>query len=150
MLGEFMKDSRCFNDIDLVIPVPLHWARRWKRGYNQAEVIARAVAQELGAPVSTDILIRRRSTKTQTRLDVGEKQKNVHGAFALSRKAGETLTGERRWPGRAAPEWYRHVLIVDDVLTSGATMAECMEVLQPYFGRGTRLSCATLGFVNNG
>lgn len=150
MLGELMKDSRYFNDIDLVIPVPLHWARRWKRGYNQAEVIARAIAQELGSPVRTDLLVRRKSTRTQTRLDVGEKQKNVQGAFALSRKAEKSQSGKRRLHGLDDSGRHRHVLIVDDVLTTGATMAECMEVLQPYFGRATRLSCATLGFVNNG
>lgn len=136
MLGEFMNDSEHFCDIDFIIPVPLHWARQWKRGYNQAEVIANALAEKLGVRVRTDILLRRKSTKTQTKLGVEAKKANVNQAFTLA-------------PHIPVPN-VRHVLLVDDVFTTGATMAACLSVLQPFFGPEVRISCATLGFVNNG
>ena len=136
MLGEFMNDSEHFSDIDFIIPVPLHWARQWKRGYNQAEVIANALAEKLGVRVRTDILLRRKSTKTQTKLGVEAKKANVNQAFTLA-------------PHIPVPS-ARHVLLVDDVFTTGATMAACLSVLQPFFGPEVRISCATLGFVNNG
>lgn len=139
MLGEYLHESALFRDIDMIIPVPLHWSRRWSRGYNQAEVVAHAIAQKLGGvPVRTDILVRSRRTRTQTKLDVDAKSGNVHGAFALGKH--KTL----------AIKDIHHVLLIDDVFTTGATMAACLSVLQPFFGPEVRISCATLGFVNNG
>lgn len=147
MLGVFLKESELFRDVDLLIPVPLHRARRWSRGYNQAEVVARALAGKMGGlPVRTDMLRRKRRTKTQTRLGVEEKALNVRGAFALTRKfAG--LPPERR-DGMLLR--CRHVLLVDDVFTTGATMDACLSVLQPFFGPEVRISCATLGAVDSG
>ncbi len=153
MLGGFLNGSPLFSDIDLIIPVPLHWARRLKRGYNQAEVIARAISEKSGRmPVRTDILIRKRHTRTQTKLNVNEKCKNVQGAFALSRKARQGLagTGNGGYCGGSELAGVRHVLLVDDVFTTGATMSACLAVLQPFFGPSVRISCATLGFVDNG
>lgn len=139
MLGEYLHESALFRDIDMIIPVPLHWSRRWSRGYNQAEVVARAIAQKLGGvPVRTDILVRSRRTRTQTKLDVDAKSGNVHGAFALGKHKTLAIKG------------IHHVLLIDDVFTTGATMAACLSVLQPFFGPEVRISCATLGFVNNG
>lgn len=147
MLGGFLKESELFRDVDLLIPVPLHLARRWRRGYNQAEVVARALAGKMGGlPVRTDILRRTRHTKTQTRLGVEEKALNVRGAFALTRKfAG--LPQDRRGGMLLR---CRHVLLVDDVFTTGATMDACLSVLQPFFGPDVRISCATLGAVDSG
>lgn len=66
-----MKDSPLYRDIDLIIPVPLHWARHWNRGYNQAEVIARKISEAFGGvAVRTDILVRSHYTRTQTKLGV--------------------------------------------------------------------------------
>ena len=84
MLGRRLASSDIYSDVDLVIPVPLHWTRKWKRGYNQAEVIASAVADAMGAELRTDILKRRRRTATQTKLSVEDKTRNVSGAFTLS------------------------------------------------------------------
>ena len=77
MLGAMIAASEHYQDISLVIPVPLHWRRKWKRGYNQAEVIAEGVSIFLGVPVCGDILKRTRSTKTQVKLETTEKSTNV-------------------------------------------------------------------------
>lgn len=139
MLGNFMKDSPLYRDIDLIIPVPLHWARHWNRGYNQAEVIARKISEALGGvAVRTDILVRSHYTRTQTKLGVLAKSDNVHGAFALRRETAAQVSG------------CRHILIVDDVFTTGATMGACICMLQTFFDVNVRISCATLGYVTSG
>ena len=81
MLGHEVASAPWMEDIDVIIPVPLHWRRKWSRGYNQAEVIARAVSEIMNVPVRTDILTRRRYTRTQTKMDVPQKRENVDGAF---------------------------------------------------------------------
>lgn len=134
MLGRFMKESPHFQDIDIIVPVPLHWTRKWNRGYNQAEIIAQALGNELGVPVRTDILERKKHTTTQTKLRVEDKAKNVNNAFSIKKKN----------------ENFNHVLIVDDVFTTGATACACINVMQQSYGTDKRYSVATLGFVNNG
>ena len=137
MLGRYLKESAHFADVDTVIPVPLHWMRRWKRGYNQAAVIARAVAKEMGVRCREDILFRRRSTATQTRLGGEERARNVAEAFAVRRRF-------RNKSGMTSP---RHVLLLDDVFTTGATSAACFRALRCVLPEGTRISVATLAFV---
>lgn len=134
MLGERLKASGLYDDVDMVIPVPLHWTRRMKRGYNQAEIIAKAVAAELGAKMRADILVRTRRTKTQTRLSAARKGLNVKGAFGVRKK---------RLPG----EQPLHILIIDDVFTSGATLCACHDALRTAFGQATKISVATLSYA---
>lgn len=150
MLGEFLRGSEAFKDIDLVIPVPLHWARRRKRGYNQAEIIAETIAGVFGVPTRTDILIRKKSTQTQTKLDIEAKNKNVSDAFAIREKFHIIKNRGSDSPVSAQPKMPRHILLVDDVFTTGSTLAACINVLQPYLGTSVRISCATLGFVSHG
>ncbi len=130
MLGERLRDAEEFSDVSCIIPVPLHWTRLWKRGYNQAEVIARELGSALGAPVTGSCLARVRRTMTQTRMSVGEKARNVEGAFAVR---GNNPEGG-------------HVLLVDDVFTTGATLASCYGALRKA-GYSGRISAATLAFV---
>jgi len=134
MLGEKMASVDAFRDIDAVMPVPLHWMRRWKRGYNQAETIASGIASELGVALRTDILRRTRRTRTQTRLDIAAKAENVRNAF------------KARTP--ADPEQLKHILLVDDMFTTGATAYECFKALRGVFPPSVRISVATLGFVS--
>lgn len=135
MLGRRLARSPLFADVDLVVPVPLHWTRRWKRGYNQAEIIAREVAALLGAECRPELLRRARRTSTQTRLSGEEKRSNVSGAFALGQVA-------------AVKPVPRHILLIDDVFTSGSTLAACQKALRTEFSPGeTRISVATLAFV---
>ena len=119
----------------MIIPVPLHWSRRWKRGYNQAEEIASGVAAEAGVPLRTDILYRCRRTTTQTKLDIEGKARNVAGAFALRKGS---------IPSDTMP---RHILLIDDVFTTGSTLHACFVALREVFPAGVRISVATLGFV---
>ena len=133
LLGRYMSGARQFRDVDAVIPVPLHWLRRRRRGYNQAEVIAAAIARELGAQLLPKALVRRRRTSTQTRLDAASRLQNVRGVFRV----------------RQLPEGLRHVLLVDDTFTTGATLATCYLTLRPALGTAVRISVATLSVVDS-
>lgn len=137
MLGKKLAAAKHFSDVCTVIPVPLHWMRAWRRGYNQAEVIASEIAKAMNAELRTDLLYRRRRTKTQTKQDMENKMANVKGAFALKEKALAKTSG------------FRHILIVDDVFTTGATLKECHRTLRQYFPASVRISVATLGFVGD-
>lgn len=135
LLGKKMAEQAHWQDVDLVIPVPLHWKRRRSRGYNQAEVIASALAHELGAQLRTDVLMRARRTRSQTSLSSEERLKNVSGVFKLKRKSPELRT--------------KHILLVDDTFTTGATLAACHQVLRNVIGRDVRISVATLAMVSS-
>lgn len=135
MLGERLAASENFRDVDAVIPVPLHWTRRRRRGYNQSEVIARAVAQTLGCPCRSGLLKRNRRTTSQTRLSLEEKSRNVSGAFTVRKRVLESI-----------PEPL-HVLLVDDVYTTGSTLNACRKALREALGPQTRISVATLAVV---
>jgi ComF family protein len=101
-------------DIDAVAFVPLYPARRRERGYNQAEVLAGALARRLRKPLLSHCLMRVRATRTQTNLTAWERATNVRGAFRARR---------RRLEGRG-------ILLVDDVMTTGATVNECARALK--------------------
>lgn len=139
MLGEKLAASTLFADVDCIIPVPLHWTRRLRRGYNQAEVIAREIAacyhRSTGgskAPeVRTDILRRCRRTATQTRLDADQKAANVAGAFRCRKP--DTLP--------------QHILLVDDVFTTGRTMCACLLALREQIPADVRISAATICYL---
>ena len=156
MLGGRAARAEWLSDVDAVIPVPLHWTRRLRRGYNQAEVIASELAKALGARLHTDILVRKRRTKTQTRLGIEEKAENVRGAFELSGKFRRRCH-RSGIPGDAAPSdnprmernpmTFRHILLVDDVFTTGSTLYNCWLPLRKFFGPSVRISIATLGVV---
>lgn len=135
LLGRRLAASPLFADTELVVPVPLHWTRHWSRGYNQAGIIAIELAKALSARYEPGLLRRVRRTRTQTRLSAGGKAANVEGAFAVSRK----------YRSSAPPA--RHILLVDDVFTSGATLGECHKALRQVYGPSTRISCATLAYA---
>lgn len=98
-----------------VIPVPLHWRRRWTRGYNQSEILAQALAQQLQLPCRARWLRRIRHTPQQTRQALSSRWENVRGAFAA-----QGATTLRRKP----------VILVDDVLTTGSTCSEAARALR--------------------
>ena len=131
MLGRELLSAEWISDIDLIIPVPLHWKRRWSRGYNQAEIIAEGVSAELGVPMRTDILKRVRMTQTQTVLDVSEKSANVAGAFSAYASVADP----------------KHILLIDDVFTTGSTLHSCFLALREVYPYPVRISVATLAFV---
>ena len=100
---------------DLIVPVPLHPRREHQRGFNQALLLARRIGRAWHVPVRADILRRTAATPPQTELGVEARRANVRGAFALRRP--ELVAG-------------RHVLVVDDVFTTGATVGECARCLR--------------------
>ena len=136
LLGRKLASSSQFSDVDLVVPVPLHPLRRFSRGYNQAEVIAAQVAAALGTQMDCRILRRCRYNASQTRQAMSSKLSNVSGAFkaALPRKTQKNET--------------HHILLVDDVFTTGSTLSECHKALRAIYGPEVKISAATLGFVD--
>jgi len=102
-------------EVHCLIPVPLHHVKARERGFNQAEVIARGVSEVTGIQVRTDIVGRRRYTQTQTKLDQEQRKKNVEEAFSVSRTSHLEARGT--------------CILIDDVITTGATIISCGEVL---------------------
>jgi ComF family protein len=101
---------------DVLVPVPLHWRRGWSRRYNQSGALARVISRQSGVRLASDALRRVRSTEQQVGLSRAQRATNVQGAFKVS-------------PDRAAEIQGRHVILVDDVLTSGATVDACARSL---------------------
>ncbi|MGD9616874.1 MAG: ComF family protein [Alphaproteobacteria bacterium] len=116
-LGRWMwrAGSEVLDGADLLVPVPLHWTRLFARRYNQATLLAHAIHAAGGPPVAPDWLGRRRRTPSQGRLGPLARARNVRGAFMLHR--GRSIAGKR-------------LVIIDDVMTTGATADECARVLR--------------------
>jgi ComF family protein len=131
ILGERLSESRRFGDIDFIIPVPLHKRRERLRGYNQSKCIADGVAACLYIPVLTGVLTKPSSTASQTRKGRFSRYENLKSVFRVAE--GHELSN-------------KHVLLVDDVVTTGATLEACGLVL--YAAGISRLSIATLAFTD--
>ncbi|MDE6652147.1 MAG: ComF family protein [Paramuribaculum sp.] len=127
--GEIQPDG-FFNDIDTIIPVPIHWVKELKRGYNQSRKIAEGISSVTGIPVA-DNLIAARSHATQTRRSSFERWLNTRSIFAVENP--EELD-------------HKHILIVDDVITTGATLLRCAEAIHTAAPTAT-ISVATLAFT---
>ncbi len=109
-LRAYPRDER----FDLIVPMPMHWLRQWRRGFNQSALLSKVIGRRLGIPVAAAVR-RRRPTPPQAGLSNSQRRKNVSGAFSPAR--GNRLDGKR-------------VLLVDDVLTTGATASACSRVLK--------------------
>ena len=147
MLGEKIAGAEHFKDVDAVIPIPLHWTRKWSRGYNQAEILAREVATALGAELRTDILERCRRTRTQTKLTIEGKAANVKGAFRVRAHIRQSLNSNTKKADAPVISDLKHLLIIDDIFTTGSTALACYCALREVFPTSIRISIATLGFV---
>lgn len=113
--GEELIKSKYYQHIDYLIPVPLHSNRLRTRGFNQSESICKGLSESMDVPLQTDIFRRIIDTDTQTQLNKKQRQNNLKGAFQLVDK--QVLEG-------------KHILLVDDVLTTGSTIEECVRQLR--------------------
>lgn len=129
-MGLDLLQSGRFDDIDLLVPVPLHWRRRLQRGYNQSELLCRGIAEVLGRPVNSRSLRRHRYTHQQSLQSSLDREENVKDAFCI--RHPEKLEGH-------------HILLVDDVLTTGATLGSCGEALKSV--KNLKISVATLSIA---
>lgn len=127
-LGERVCQELAGEEISGLIPVPLHYSKKRERGYNQSEYICKGMASMLGVPVESKLVTRRVYTRSQTTLDSVERKRNVEGAFSLRTSARAKVTD-------------RTFLLVDDVVTTGATMQACAQVLSDA-GAGRVIACA--------
>jgi ComF family protein len=130
LIGASLLNSNRFKQIDYLLPLPLYPDKERKRGYNQAEVLCRGIAETMNVPVITGNVIRKRSTETQTRKHRIERWENVEGSFIV--------TDEKSLEGK-------HILLVDDVVTTGATLEACGSIIVKI--EGARLSVATLSLA---
>jgi len=129
--GMALSSSPQFNAVDIILPVPLHPKKQKKRGYNQSEWIANGISESLNKPVSNDNLRRNLHTSTQTRKNRYERWENVDNIFEVTRP--DEFKG-------------KHILIIDDVVTTGSTLESCaLQLLQL---EGVKVSIATLAFAD--
>ncbi|MGA7837397.1 MAG: ComF family protein [Ignavibacteriaceae bacterium] len=117
-LGKILAESNSefftSRKIDLIVPVPLHQLKKAERGYNQAHYIAKGISRFSGIPHSENILKRKKFTRTQTKLSLSEREENVKNAFKKRRHAN--VEG-------------KNIFLIDDVITTGATINECGKTL---------------------
>ena len=131
-LGKVLAESHRFDDVDYLVPVPLHPKKFKKRGYNQSEEIAKGIASAFPKTLCTNILIRTEFTQTQTKKSRFSRWENVNDKF--------TITDKTFFEGK-------HVLIIDDVITTGATLESCANaVLQT---NNVKVSIAGLAFAGH-
>lgn len=134
-MGRFMAaellTSGFFREVDMIVPVPLHPRKQRMRGYNQSACIARGVAAVTGIQIDATSISRKKHTETQTHKSSYERWENVDGIFRLCHP--ERFVG-------------KHVLIIDDVLTTGATITACADAFQDV--EGIRISILTLAVAD--
>lgn len=129
--GQALMKSDLYKGIDFVVPVPIHPKKLRVRGYNQAEAIAEGIAKVIGAELSTNHLIKTEFTETQTRKSRAERVLNVAESFSL--KKPKELEG-------------KHLLLVDDVITTGATLETCAAKLLEV--QDSKVSIAALAYAS--
>ena len=132
IMANEMKNHGFFDGIDCILPIPLAKARQRKRGYNQSEELARGIALATGLPIVTNAVKRITFDKSQTRLNRQQRMENVENTFVCTHNHDIDLQG-------------KHLLLVDDVVTTGATIAACAQELLPYQYAG--ISILSLGFA---
>ena len=131
LLGNALRLSGRFDDIDVLIPVPLHHFKQWQRGYNQSEILCKGIASTFPHPIEKHLLQRNTYTQTQTHKNRIQRMENMQGVFSI--KHPERLNG-------------KHILLVDDVITTGATTDACWETLKTI--PNLRISIASLAITN--
>lgn len=122
-----------FDGIDAIVPIPITRSRRWKRGYNQSEEIAKGISSVTHLPIYSKVVVRAHFTESQSHKNAMERKDNVEGAFKLV---------------DASKIENKHLLIVDDIVTTGATVTACAQQLCQQ--KNVRLSILSLGLTSHG
>ena len=131
LIGKDLQQTDRFNEVDALIPLPLFPAKEKRRGYNQATILCEGIAEVMNKEILKDVIVRTQHTETQTKKGRVERWQNMEGKFELIN------------PGKIKN---KHVLLVDDVITTGATLEACgQEILK---AGDTKLSIATLCFAS--
>lgn len=125
-MGESLKRSSRFSDCEIVVPLPLFAKREKKRGYNQASLIAIGISQILEIPVLDDVVLRIKRTETQTHKNRIERWANMESTFEI--RDSMKISG-------------KHVLLIDDVVTTGASLEACTQVLLACPGVSVSIAC---------
>lgn len=129
-IGNALKESHRFEKVQGIIPLPLFKRRQGKRGYNQAEVLSRGISMKTGVPVLSNVLKRQTETQTQTTKDRISRWQNMDGRFQVASKKDLE---------------HKHVLLVDDIITTGATLDACANALLTV--EGISISIAALAYT---
>ncbi|MBR1786812.1 MAG: ComF family protein [Paludibacteraceae bacterium] len=126
---EYQKNG-FFDGVDLLVPVPLHPKRQRQRGYNQAEHICKGISKITGIPVDTTHLVRTKNNESQTHKTTEQRRLNTENIFQV----------------RQPQAWrHKHIMLIDDVITTGSTIHACIKVITPIIG--TRISVFALGMA---
>lgn len=130
LYGSYLADSPLYNTVDVVVPLPLHAKRLAKRGYNQSEKIAEGISTAIQKPILLDAMQRNVYTETQTNKNRMERWKNVENVFSVTKP--ELLAN-------------KHILLVDDILTTGATLEVCANTILQ--ATSCKVSVVTLAYA---
>jgi ComF family protein len=132
IMARQMSKAGFFDGIDALVPMPLTWRRQWKRGYNQSMEMARGIKSVTGLPIYNKVVKRTHFRQSQTTQHAYERMMNVEDAFLL--KKGGRIEGT-------------HILLVDDIVTTGSTITACASELAK--AQGVRISILTMGFTKS-
>ncbi|MGD1006646.1 MAG: ComF family protein [Ignavibacteriaceae bacterium] len=113
-LGNILMNKTSEWEIDIIIPIPLHQLKKTERGYNQSFYIAKGVGRKLNIPVKLNIVKRKKFTQSQTTMNIAEREENIRNAFIINNS--DWISG-------------KNILLIDDIITTGATMSECGRIL---------------------
>ena len=136
LMVEYIKKEQNFLNVDLIVPVPLHWYKKFQRSYNQSDLLTKYIAKKLNMKFELNNLYRKKFTKSQTKLNREKRIKNVRGVFDIKN-----------------PDEFdkRKILLIDDVTTTGATLNECAWILKKagaskIYGLTLARDCYTVNF----
>lgn len=132
LYGEILKDDVHYKNADFIIPVPLHKKKYMQRGYNQSELFAMGLSDPMHIPVEHSLLLRSTHTGTQTRKSRFDRYQNVHDIFILK---------------NFRPFENKYLLLVDDVVTTGATLESCIHTLNQIPGVRVSVVCIAAAII---
>ena len=129
-IGKYLNESDRFNSVDVIVPVPLNILKEKKRGYNQSLIIAQGITQEFKRPILNDLILRSSNTESQTKKSRSARFQNMQNVFEINKNISMD---------------FKHILLIDDVITTGATLESCCLVLQSI--NGIKISIASIAIA---